>query len=617
MNSLESSLRQLAESHFDAILCDHELRTGSGMDVLAALRRRGIDIPFLVVTSVLADEAAAEYLEQGASDCVLKHRFDRLPFALRRALRDRARRQKDSRLQEQIRRGKEEWERTFDAVPDAIVVMDSECRIRRANRAAARLVGTEPAGMIGNYCYEVLHGKSEPRPDCPHQITRTTGQQSRGDLEETPLGKVFDAVATPMLDTNGTVQGCVHVLHDITKRRNLEDQLRQAQKMEAVGRLAGGVAHDFNNLLTIIGGYSDLLLNRTDGEDVFHGYLEEIRKASDRAAILTRQLLAFGRKQPLTPKALNLNDVVANTEKLLRRLIGEDIRVVTRLSGDIGIVNVDPGQMEQVLFNLAVNARDAMPEGGSLTIETANVALDEDSTRSHIGLVPGSYVLLTVGDIGAGMTPDVQARAFEPFFTTKEPGKGTGLGLSTVYGIVQQSEGHIELESEPGRGTTFRIYFPKVGPGFPEAGEQIPRLEDLKGKEAILLVEDEEEVRDLAGKMLGSSGYRVLPASNAATAIRLFDQHRKRVDMLLTDVVMPGMSGRQLADQLTELQPDMRVIYMSGYTDERIGCHGAPDSARTFLQKPFTPLELLRKVRKVLGESPVSSGESARRQRGG
>ena len=388
--------------------------------------------------------------------------------------------------------------------------------------------------------------------------------------------------------------------YDVTERRVLEEQLRQSQKMEAVGQLAGGVAHDFNNLLTVITGYSDLTLRRLDHESPFRSSLEEIKKAGERAASLTRQLLAFSRKQVLQPKVLQLNAIVADVDKMLRRLIGEDIDPLTLLEPSLGQIKADPGQIEQVILNLAVNARDAMPQGGKLTIETRNVYLDNQYARRHTAIQPGNYVMLAVSDTGCGIDAETQVRMFEPFFTTKEQGKGTGLGLSTVYGIVRQSGGHLWVYSEVGKGTTFKIYLPRVDE-VTEMDVARDSLTELpQGRETVLLTEDEEQVRQMIRMILEMSGYRVLEAASGEEALTLYKQHEGQIDLIMTDVVMPGMSGRELAESLEVLHPGIKVLYISGYTDDAIVRHGLLDQEIAFLQKPFTPDALMRKVREVL-----------------
>ena len=401
--------------------------------------------------------------------------------------------------------------------------------------------------------------------------------------------------------------------NDITERKRAEDalhrsedHLRQALKMEAVGKLAGGVAHDYNNLLTAITGHSEMCLKRLTPKNSLYRHIDEIKKAGDRAAALTRQLLAFSRKQILQPEVLDLNNIVVELNKMLQRLIGEDIDLLMGLSGDLGKVKADPNQLEQVIMNLVVNARDSMPKGGKLTIETDNVHLGDEAADLHVSVPAGDYVMLAVSDSGCGMDAQTQARIFEPFFTTKDVGKGTGLGLATVYGIVKQSEGSISVYSEVGRGTTFRVYLPSVEGEVAEVGSATENLESLMGSETVLVVEDEEVVREMATEILRESGYHVLEAKHANEALILAAQYDGQIHLMLTDVVMPQMSGRELADQLAQLRPDMKVLYMSGYTDDAIVHHGVLEKGTAFIGKPFSIEAITRKMREVL-DAPVAA----------
>jgi len=388
-------------------------------------------------------------------------------------------------------------------------------------------------------------------------------------------------------------------MRDITERRNLENQLRQAQKMEAVGRLAGGLAHDFNNVLTAVFGYVDLLSEELAPGSHAREDVEEIRRAAERAAALTRQLLAFSRQQVLDPIVLSVNDLIRNLDKMLRRLIGEDVDLRLNLAPDVGNVRADPGQLEQVIANLVVNARDAMPEGGKLLIETVNADLTEQYADMHRPVMAGAYVMIAVSDTGVGMDEATKARIFEPFFTTKEKGRGTGLGLSTVYGIVKQSGGYIWAYSEVGRGTTFKVYLPRVDALAAQVAA--PReAGTLTGSETVLLAEDDPMLRPLAKTLLQKLGYTVLEAENADQAVALAAAHPAPIHLLVADVVMPGASGRELARRLAASRPDMKVLYVSGYTDDAIVHHGMLEPGLSFLQKPFTPAALARKVRDVL-----------------
>jgi len=402
-------------------------------------------------------------------------------------------------------------------------------------------------------------------------------------------------------DKSGHVVGFIT---DVTEQRMLEEQLRQSQKMEAVGRLAGGLAHDFNNLLTVIKGYSRMVLDDPRREDKVRANVGHIDAAAERAASLTRHLLAFSRKQVLQPKVIDLNALIVNLDQMLRRLIGEDILVVTATAPDLGSVKADPGQIEQVIMNLVVNARDAMPNGGKLTLETANVDLDADYAREHEGVRPGSYVMLAVSDTGLGMDSQTQARIFEPFFTTKELGRGTGLGLSTVYGIVKQSGGNIWVYSELNRGTTFKIYLARVENPAGNVQQSTKPAVPTQGHETILLVEDDQQVRELTRSVLIARGYTVLVAENGPAAVKLCEQRGNEIDLLLTDVVMPGISGREVASQVAARWPNIKVLYMSGYTENSIVHHGVLDTGTFFLAKPFTPTALANKLREVLDGDP-------------
>jgi two-component system, cell cycle sensor histidine kinase and response regulator CckA len=407
--------------------------------------------------------------------------------------------------------------------------------------------------------------------------------------------------ATAMRMAANLAANAIENIQLIERERQHDDQLRQSQKMEAIGHLAGGVAHDFNNLLTAINGYADLALRRAQN-NLLRRQLEEIKKAGERASALTRQLLAFSRKQVLQPKVLNLNEVVRDTYKMLHRLVGEDILMTTSLSNDLGNVNADPGQIEQILMNLVLNAKDAMPTGGRIMIKTENIEMDEEIARKYNSVRSGPHIRLSVSDTGCGMSAETQERIFEPFFTTKEVGKGTGLGLSTVYGIVKQSGGYISAYSEEGCGTTFKIYLPRID----EATDvkEIRETEVISGDETVLLAEDDEMVRKIAYIILKGYGYEVLATSNGTEALQTCKEHAGRISLMVTDVVMPQMSGKELAEQVRQLRPNMQVLYMSGYTDDIIVHHGVLEAGIPFLEKPFTPEALARKVRQTLDASP-------------
>jgi signal transduction histidine kinase/CheY-like chemotaxis protein len=398
---------------------------------------------------------------------------------------------------------------------------------------------------------------------------------------------------------------------DLTRQRKLEEQLLQAQKMEAVGQLAGGVAHDFNNLLTVIMSYSSMLLADGESGDPGRADIQAISDAAVKAAALTRQLLAFSRKQVLQMQPVNVNAIVTDVEKMLRRLIGEDISLSMHLDPQLALVNADRGQLEQVLLNLAVNARDAMPDGGALTLTTGNAYLSDEHVDRHLGAEPGKYIMLAVTDTGTGMTREVQQRLFEPFYTTKGAGKGTGLGLATVHGIVKQLGGDIYVYSEPGHGTTFKVYFPHLTANPDLVVAAVEHREAPRGWETILLAEDDDALRSLGARVLGAFGYKVLVARTGADAVRIVAAHAGPIDLVATDVVMPEMSGSQLVEKVLKARPGIRVLYMSGYTDDEVMRRGVIDGQTTFLQKPFTPDMLAHKVRAVLDVPPVVVGDAA------
>jgi two-component system cell cycle sensor histidine kinase/response regulator CckA len=495
----------------------------------------------------------------------------------------------------------------FERHPNPLWVYDLETAAFLAvNEAAVRQYGYSRAEFLGMTLEAVRPSEDVDRARA-HRSTLEEGLVEAGEWRHRKKdGTIIDVDITRHTLPFAGRPAALAIARDITQRKSLEAQLLQARKMEAVGRLAGGVAHDFNNLLTAILGSAELLLEGLGRDNPEREEAEEIRKAALRAADLTRQLLAFSRQQVLAPQVLDLNEVVANMDKMLRRVIGEDIDLRTVPSGDLHAVRADRGQLEQVVMNLAVNARDAMLTGGKLTIETANVELDEAYAREHAVVKPGRYVMLAVSDTGVGMDAKTQARIFEPFFTTKPKGKGTGLGLATVYGIVKQSDGYIWVYSEPGRGTTFKIYLPRVGDAAVPAKAIPASTPSLRGSETILLVEDQDEVRRLARRVLEARGYVVLVAASGAEALQVAGAHAGPIQLLVTDVIMPAMSGREVGLLIAPTRPEMRVLYLSGYADESIVHHGVLEPGIAFLQKPFTVEALARKVREVLDTPTVS-----------
>jgi PAS domain S-box-containing protein len=511
----------------------------------------------------------------------------------------------DRRRTEQALRESEGKFRALAESASAAIFISQGDRMVYANAATAHILGVTQQELLGREFWDFIH------PDSRELVRERREARMRG-AEVPPRYEVkmltsdkkerwIDFTAT-MVEWEGQ-PAVLGTAFDVTERKKLEEQFRQAQKMEAVGRLAGGIAHDFNNLLGVIIGYSELLLETPSvGDAGVRRKIEEIHKAAGRAASLTRQLLAFSRQQVLEPRVLNLNAVVEEMEKMLRRLIGEDIELVTHLDEGLGLVKADPGQLEQVVMNLAVNARDAMPRGGRLVLQTSNADVDESMARQRAVFQPGRYVLLSVSDTGIGMDEEVRTHLFEPFFTTKEKGKGTGLGLATVYGIVKQSGGYIWVYSEPGRGSTFKIYLPRVDEAEPETRPAAVELETLRGTETVLVVEDEESLRQLMCEFLRQSGYTVLEAGDATSALAVAARHAE-ISLLVTDVVLPGRSGRELAETLQKKRPQLKVVYVSGHTDDAMLRHGIDDPGVAFLQKPFSRDAFLRKVRATLDEA--------------
>jgi two-component system cell cycle sensor histidine kinase/response regulator CckA len=502
---------------------------------------------------------------------------------------------------------------TLSSIADAVVATDREGRITFLNPVAETLTGWSRGEARGKPAAEILRLLDERnREPVANPVTRTLREQVMVAIDdhtvlvsrsgtEVPI----EHSASPVRDDAGELRGAVLVFRDISKRRQLEQQVSHSQKMDAVGRLAGGVAGDFNNVLTVITGYAELLRAEISSNSPMRRFVDEIIYAGERAAALTRHLLAFSRGPTAQPRVLDLNGVVKGLEPMLRRILGQNVELILLAASGLGRVKADPSHIEQVIVNLATNSRDAMPQGGKLVIETANVDLEAGPASKNIGVNPGSYVMLAVSDTGIGMDHETRSRLFEPFFTTKAPGKGSGLGLSMVYGMIRQSDGQVTVYSEPGCGTIFEIYLPRVTEALAE--EQKHR--SSRGSESILLVDDEEGVRRLVSAILRSNGYDVLETANGPAALAAFEKNSHKIDMVLTDIVMPQMNGFELGRQLMERQPTLRILYMSGYRDNPTGTPGA-EAPRDFLHKPFTPDTLLAKVREVLDAEAGGLGYS-------
>ncbi|MFP3912452.1 MAG: PAS domain S-box protein [Desulfobacteraceae bacterium] len=499
----------------------------------------------------------------------------------------------------------------LDATAEMVAYYDLDLRVIWANRAGAESVGKSTADLVGHHCYEIWAQRNDPCPDCPVLKARDTGVAQKIE-RQTPDGRYWLLRGYPVLDDQGKAFALVEFGQDITEQKQaeerhvqLEEQMHQAQKLESIGLLAGGVAHDFNNMLGIIIANAELAEMRRDADGLVHQNLQEILKASHRAADTVRQLLAFARKQTISPKDLDLNETVSGILKMLRRIIGENIDLRFVPGKGLWNVRMDPAQVHQLLTNLVVNSRDALPDGGRITIETANKTMDEFYTQTHNGFVPGKYVLLMVSDTGEGMSPEVMDHLFDPFFTTKEVGRGTGLGLATVYGMVKQNHGFIYVYSEPGQGTTVKIYLPRHEGKRAEMSAAAVKKEVPGGNETILVAEDEEVLLQTCKHVLERQGYTVLAARKPGEALALAEQHPGEIHMLLTDVVMPEMNGRELAERLQALRPTTKCLFMSGYTADVVARHGVLDRGVEFIEKPFSFTELAGKVRDVLDKDIV------------
>jgi two-component system, cell cycle sensor histidine kinase and response regulator CckA len=621
----------------DLVLADYRVPGFGALAALRLLASRALDVPVIVVTGTLGDESLVECLREGATDYLLKDRLGRLGKAVRNAVAQ-------GRLRLAQRRHQQLLQAILDGGTAAIYVKDTAGRYLLVNRHYASLLGKGRDEIVGRRDDEVWPAASAETAGTADLAERLRAEDRRAlaagtaiEVEEEMVRagepRSYWTVRFPLLDLDGRAYAVCGISTDVTDRKRLEARLRQGQKMAAVGQLAGGVAHDFNNLLTVILGYANLLAKQLAAQPALLPHVEQLRKAGEQGAALTRQLLVFSRQQALQPSAVDLDAVVADFEALLRRLIGEDVELATVLGSRGSLVLADRGQLEQVILNLAINARDAMPAGGRLVVETADADLDAAYAESRPGVRPGPHVLLAVSDTGQGIDAATRSRIFEPFFTTKPPGQGTGLGLATVHGIVYQSGGHVDVYSEPGRGTTFKIYLPRIampaeaaeaaeaaaaaaaaaatppaspGPAAGIApGTGAPQEAAARGgAETVLVLEDEPLVRTLVEITLRGAGYAVLTASTAADALALAAHHAGPIDLVLSDVVMPEMSGPELAARIAAPRPRARILFTSGYSGKLLDGRVLPLGAE-FIAKPFRPQELLRKVREVLGNPPA------------
>jgi two-component system, cell cycle sensor histidine kinase and response regulator CckA len=568
----------------------HLLKTGEFIGELWHIRRDGSIFPSMMHNSLLRDDAG-------------------IPIGMLSTLHDIT---DSKKAEEKLIKSEARYRALFECAAEGIVIIENHTgKFKYANPAFCQMLRYSEYELKDMTAKDIHTDEMLKYVITEIEAHRRDGKSvTQHDIEfvrKDGTNLYADVVTTPDILIDGTSCGAAFFI-DITKRKVAEDekkkleaQLWQSQKMEAVGRLSGGIAHDFNNILTVIIANAEMALMGGGKEDLQKGLIEAIKDAGGRAAILIRQLLAFSRRQVFQAEVFNLNDVVFEMNKMLKRLIGEDIELKTYLSPEPEMIETDRGQVEQIIMNLAVNAKDAMPGGGKITIETAGVVLDEEYIHSHVPMKPGRYEMLVISDTGTGMTEEVKSHIFEPFFTTKEKGKGTGLGLAIVYGIVKQSNGYIWVYSEPGKGTSFKIYFPSVDkPAGSIEKTKKEVQESIGGSETILVVEDDGMIREIIKKILNKSGYRILSAADSKEAIHISEEHEEKIALMLTDVVLPGMGGRELADLLVEKRPDMKVLYMSGYTDDAIVHHGILEKGLFFMQKPFTSNVLKEKIREVL-----------------
>ena len=602
---LASGLVRIREGDVHAVLLDLGLPDSRGHETFIAAQAEASQIPIIVLTGLGDEVLALRTVQDGAQDYLVKGQVD--ANLLERAIRYGVERKKAEHAlwssEMALRRSEANFRSLVLNSPYAIFRTGSSGKILDANPALVGMLGYQSDAELT--ALELSADVYSDPTKSQHLVKLLESQTQFQGMEvewKRKDGKVIAVSLTgrPVRDERGTLTHFEMIAEEVSQRKALEAQLRQSQKMESVGRLAGGVAHDFNNLLSVILGYSEVLEDSPTLNSEHRKHAGAIKKAGLRAASLTRQLLAFSRQQILEPKVLNLNTVVADMEEMLRRLIGEDIELTTALDPALGQIQADQGQIEQIIMNLIVNARDAMPQGGKLSIETANVDLDEVFVQRRPPTTAGPYVLLAVTDTGSGMDKEKQAHIFEPFFTTKGKDKGTGLGLAVVYGVVKQSSGYIWVYSEPGKGSSFKIYLPRVHKPVEMTGNSADFHGSVRGSETILLVEDEESLRGLTHSLLVQHGYNVLQASDGTRALETVRQYQGRIHLLLTDVVMPGTSGRTLAEKMAVHYPDTKVLFMSGYTDYAVVAHGVLDGGTFLLQKPFTRDALMRKVREVL-----------------
>jgi PAS domain S-box-containing protein len=587
----------------DVVITDYQLRFSDGLSLLREVKALWPHVPVIMYTGTGSEQVAVDAMKAGLDDYILKKpgELPRLVNAVKRACEAQEQRQA-------VQDAEARYRSLYEGVPVGLFRASAQGQILDCNGPLVKITGFPDRATLLATNTSFFYPDPAARGPLMDSLAREGSVTFEGWRLRYDGTQIWGRVqAQAVRDENGALIYYEGLVEDLTERKQAEEALRaaegrllQAAKLEAVGRLAGGVAHDFNNLLGVIMGYADLMMKRLPAEDALRRNVQEIQKAAERASGLTRQLLAFSRRQVLQPRVLDLHHTIGEVETMLQRLIGADVELVTKLREGVGRVKADPGQIQQVLMNLAVNARDAMPQGGTLTIETANVDLTEDYAREHMGVAAGPYVLMAVSDTGQGMTAEVQAHIFEPFYTTKSPEKGTGLGLATVYGIIKQSGGNIWVYSEPGKGATFKVYLPRVDGGSASTTLVDPPVGPARGRQVVLLVEDDAKVREVVAVALRDAGYVVLEADGGPAALAYLDTRGERVDLLVVDLVMPAMSGRDLVQRWRAVHPETRALFISGYTDTTAYRQGDLPPGADFIQKPFAPSALARKVREVL-----------------
>ncbi len=606
-SNLQQAKTYLANNTPNLVITDLRLPDGQGTELLPPDMENNL-YPVVIMTSHGDEKVAVEAMRAGALDYVVKSEITLLdtPHIAQRALREWKHIVKRRQAEDELRK----LYLAVEQSPVSVVITNIQGNIEYVNPKFTKTTGYTFEEAVGQNPRILKTGHTSPDDYKNLWETITSGKEWHGEFQNKKKnGETYWELAriSPIRNKAGEITHFVAVKEDITKRKQaeaereqLEAQLRQSQKMESVGRLAAGIAHDFNNLLLVINGFAELLQIEISPNNPQYEIVEKILHSGQRAADLVRQLLAFSRKQIIKPQVINLDDTIINIDKMLRRLIGENIELQTILAPDLWLVKADPNQIEQIIINLAINARDAMPNGGKLTIETSNITLDDEYVTHHLGTTPGRHVLLTISDTGHGMSEDMKNHIFEPFFTTKEVGQGTGLGLATVFGIVKQNAGNIWVYSEETIGTTFKVYLPAIDQMVAQSSDQSSTKKLPPGHETILLVEDDPAVRHLAKTVLERQGYTVLEAQNGQTALHIASGYNDTIHLLLTDVVMPDINGKELADELTIINPHLKTLFMSGYTNNAIENHGILSPNIDFLQKPFGPQKLTQKVRIVL-----------------